>query len=117
MEWRRYEFNPSMSDMMIGPDAPDACPDGWESHTWQVSIEEHQVVLSTDECSVCSRGIHNGSLDDCIEMAPINVTLKFDTDCSNDELGGWHYDQRCDCDWWWTLTPSKYPKVNDGGDQ
>jgi len=105
MHWTTYEFNPTFDAYPLGPECPDACPDGWASHVWKVGIEEHQVTLFTDECAVCSRGITNGALDDCLEMSPIEATLEFGSDCGN--LGGWHGTDRCDCGWWWVLTPTR----------
>ena len=116
MEWKRYEFHPSWNDYPLGPDTPDACPDGWTSHTWKLSVEQQQVSLVTDECAVCTKGITNGSLDDCLEMPPIEGTLAFDSDHGpeGEGLGGWHYDTRCDCNWWWTFTPLANPPGGDG---
>jgi len=115
MECEGYAFNPSLNRYPLGPDTPEACPAGWTSHTWKLSIEEQQISLVTDECIVCSKGITNGALDDCLEMSPIVGTLAFDSDHGPDgyDLGGWHYDTRCDCNWWWTFTPSPEGDTDD----
>ena len=44
----------------LGPPCPMACPDGWESHTWNMTIEEGQVGMSTD-CPICDRGVAGGA--------------------------------------------------------
>lgn len=49
-EWQTFEPE-------YGPPCPLACPDGIQSHVWQLTIEEGQTSVTTDECPICDRGM------------------------------------------------------------
>ena len=78
------------------------CRDGKLGDRFTLAIEEGGMTLS---CSAC------GSLPDWLDqmdsvyfdMQPIPVSVTFEADHPN--LGGWHGDVRCDCNWWYAITP------------
>ncbi len=93
----------TMAAFPLGPEKPISCVDGWESHTWKLSIEADQIHLSTD-CRLCTDGFWAFDHDD-MGMGPVDVSLEFVPECDN--LGGWHGLTRCDCGWQYLLTPTE----------
>jgi len=89
------------------------CPIGVEGHRWVLSFE-FGPVLHLEEGEVCPKAnptdtftvCENAVLYDGFEglvMAPLPVRVAFGADHEN--LGGWHGDVRCDCNWWWEMEP------------
>lgn len=81
-----------------GPHMPHNCENGWESHTWEFTIEEGQVGITSKECQMCSYGFNNIIEHDLIEMRSIPVDLKFVKE------EGYARD---DINYWWELTPRR----------
>ncbi len=85
---------------------PAACPDGWASHTWTLGIADCSITLSTTECVVCSRGFEYAmACEFVVGEFPVSIAFDSDHGPSGEGLGGWHYIEPCDCNWWWTVTP------------
>ena len=79
------------------------CREGKLGDRFTLAIEEGGMALS---CSIC------GGLPDWLDqmdsvyfdMQPIRVSVTFEAD--HPDVGkGWHGDVRCDCNWWYAITP------------
>lgn len=67
-----------------------------------LAIEDGSMAMS---CTVCGgRPDILDRLDSVyFDMQPIPVSITFEADHPN--LGGWHGDVRCDCNYWYAITP------------
>lgn len=111
----RVEDDGSMSAWPLGPPKPMECVDGWASHRWHLSVEMGSITLSTDECRLCSDGASSSDLLEALCL-DLDGRLEFDSDHGPEGrgLGGWHFDTRCDCNWWWTFVPTTISQETEG---
>jgi hypothetical protein len=113
-----------ITDSMPEPMPSDKCSVGPESHRWTFSIDSGgvSVTLADGELcpparpddpkyglSVCEEEVFGYLGIEALVMGPLPVRLSFVADHPN--LGGWHGDMRCDCNWWWEVRPE--PIEND----
>lgn len=82
---------------------PPECPVGFKGHTWTLSMVEGQVSVLSG-CEVCDDIWNQIGGEDFYMAGTITGSLVFEPD--HPDLGGWHFDQRCDCGWQWRFEPS-----------
>ena len=106
-----------ITDPTPDPTPPEKCPIGPEGHRWVLSMDMGvSLALAAGEVcppaqpdepryveTVCEEQVLGSYGMDVLTMAPIPVSLSFGADHPN--LGGWHGDMPCDCNWWWEITP------------
>lgn len=82
----------------------EACPVGVEGHEWRITIHVGSLNM-TSGCEQCDQEVLGYADIDIIEMpTEIVGTIKYAEDHPN--LGGWHFDTPCDCNWWFEFTPT-----------
>lgn len=81
-----------------------------QGHTWRLSLNEGQAAIHCG-CEECEDAVLGMVGMDGVDMVvEIPGTVRFESDHPN--LGGWHGDVRCDCNWWWVFEP-----VGNGSDR
>jgi hypothetical protein len=105
-----------ITDPMPEPTPPEKCPVGPAGHKWVLEFDTGPSLHLADgeTCpslypdrpeikeTVCEDTVLGYAGFDVVQMEPIPVRVAFETDHPN--LGGWHGDVRCDCNWWWQIT-------------
>lgn len=89
-----------------GPPKPGACIHGWASHTWTISFDYSSWSLTCD-CKLCTDGFsESDAMESIVGEIPVRIAFDSDHGPEGKGLGGWHYDTRCDCNWWWEVRPA-----------
>lgn len=67
---------------------------------WLMTIDQGVVSLACPDCGAS----FPLDIDYLATSEPIRVTAKYAADHPN--IGGWHYDVPCDCNWWFDIEPA-----------
>lgn len=81
------------------PECGPACP-GPETHSWRLSIEMGQASISSG-CPECDL-----QMDPGFDLG-LEVVGRMEVWQDHPNLGGWHGDVRCDCNWGWNFIPTQ----------
>ena len=84
IDWEIMDPN----DVEYGPPIPWRCLEGWGSHTWQLSIEEGRITLTTD-CLICQRAVSQEE-SELFEMH-ISVPVRLETFVEDQGDNSYHY--------------------------